>query len=280
MNKIELLALAQALLIFLLSMMLLNIIRARPEKKKIKKKSIYTTFDLKTLVSMIAASAGVTYLLSKVAATGITTFVLFITIITIAPYMFINNANRKRNEAILNDIILYCQNVTLLLKQTGKVYHSIETVVNDLNTEFKDDIMVLLENFQYSEQIVRETMEDIEKKYPYTCLMQLHIIMLYMNYESERISPALIDTFQDDVSLLDEDIRNNMSVRKAMRIQYFGITAGSILIYYAFCSQLKSMMEGVFTSGSYQVINLVYLFLNIIAVFFIDRYFNAHTSVE
>lgn len=280
MNKIELLAFAQALLIFLLSMMLLNIIRARPEKKKIKKKSIYTTFDLKTLVSMIAASAGVTYLLSKVAATGITTFVLFITIITIAPYMFINNANRKRNEAILNDIILYCQNVTLLLKQTGKVYHSIETVVNDLNTEFKDDIMVLLENFQYSEQIVRETMEDIEKKYPYTCLMQLHIIMLYMNYESERISPALIDTFQDDVSLLDEDIRNNMSVRKAMRIQYFGITAGSILIYYAFCSQLKSMMEGVFTSGSYQVINLVYLFLNIIAVFFIDRYFNAHTSVE
>lgn len=280
MNKIELLALAQALLIFLLSMMLLNIIRAKPEKKKIKKKSIYTTFDLKTLVSMIAASAGVTYLLSKVAATGITTFVLFITIIAIAPYMFINNANRKRNEAILNDIILYCQNVTLLLKQTGKVYHSIETVVNDLNTEFKNDIMVLLENFQYSEQIVRETMEDIEKKYPYTCLMQLHIIMLYMNYESERISPALIDTFQDDVSLLDEDIRNNMSVRKAMRIQYFGITAGSILIYYAFCSQLKSMMEGVFTSGSYQVINLVYLFLNIIAVFFIDRYFNAHTSVE
>lgn len=280
MNKIELLALAQALLIFLLSMMLLNIIRSKPEKKKIKKKSIYTTFDLKTLVSMIAASAGVTYLLSKVAATGITTFVLFITIIAIAPYMFINNANRKRNEAILNDIILYCQNVTLLLKQTGKVYHSIETVVNDLNTEFKDDIMVLLENFQYSEQIVRETMEDIEKKYPYTCLMQLHIIMLYMNYESERISPALIDTFQDDVSLLDEDIRNNMSVRKAMRIQYFGITAGSILIYYAFCSQLKSMMEGVFTSGSYQVINLVYLFLNIIAVFFIDRYFNAHTSVE
>lgn len=279
MNKIDSITVVQTVLIFVMSYLLLNLLRDKPPKK-VKKKNIYTTFETKTAIAMIVASVGLTVLLSRFTSSYITLGALLYTFMSIAPYVLINNANRIQQEKILEDIILYCQNCSLLLKQTNNVYQSLTTVKDDLHTELAKDLQILIDNFQEGEKAVREIMDQIEQKYPYTCLKQLHIIILYMNYENSRISPALIDTFQDDVAILEEDIRNNATTRKSMRIQYIGITLASIFIYFMFCSQIRVNMESIFQSMSFQIIQTLYLFANVVCLFMVDRYFNMHISVE
>lgn len=273
---------AQAGILFILIFLLLYFVREKDSAAiQIKeRKKIFSSFTPKTIIYIFLAAGAVSLAVYRFAYSGFTASLIFIAVLGLAPLLLDSSRKRIKQEEIFSDVILFCQNTAMLLKQSHNVYSSAEKASKDLSTSLKDDIGSLLDAFQKNKEEVMTEMRVLEKSYPYSCIRNLDVILLYMFYETSNIDDSLLATFQDDVTKLEQDVRKNKEKRKALRISYIVIALGSILAYWWFVSSIKGTFGEGFDSSLYRMLCMAYVFASLLSFFFVDRYFNLNTTRE
>lgn len=282
MDKYRNVLIIQAVLIFVaVSVILFVIYSEKKQKKKIvKRRNIYSNFPLRSLVTIFAASLGVTLFLNSVENNTITSVMVFSLLMFLLPYALLNNQERLLREAIFDDVILYCQNMAMLLKQSHNAYSSLKKVQEDLQTSLADDVAALIAALDNGREATIESMAIIEKNYPYTCIQNLDVIILHMQFEHANINDSLIMLLQEDIDALEKDVRDNKIKRRILRIQYIFITAACFITYWFFIKQIRPSFADGFEKEIFKVGNAVYILSTLVSLFFVDRYFNSTTTKE
>lgn len=281
MRNFETVLIAQATLILILvCAVLLFVFSDNKKKTKVKKRNIYKTFPLKSLIVISLASFGVSLFINSISSDPLTSAMVFALLVSLIPYSLINAQERMKKEAIFDDVILFCTNTAMLLKQTHNVYASLSKVKEDLSTSLKEDVADLIYCLDNDKEKVRESMEMIEHNYPYSCIKNLDVIIMHMQFEHANINDKLLINYQEDLDLLEKDVKDNKAKRKALRIQYILITVISVVAYWFFVNQLKETFASGFENELYKMAHTAYVFLTIISLFFVDRYFNSTTTKE
>ena len=281
MRNFKTVLIAQAILILILvCAVLLFVFSDNKKKTKVKKRNIYKTFPLKSLIVISLASFGVSLFINSISSDPLTSAMVFALLVSLIPYSLINAQERMKKEAIFDDVILFCTNTAMLLKQTHNVYASLSKVKEDLSTSLKEDVADLIYCLDNDKEKVRESMEMIEHNYPYSCIKNLDVIIMHMQFEHANINDKLLINYQEDLDLLEKDVKDNKAKRKALRIQYILITVISVVAYWFFVNQLKETFANGFENELYKMAHTAYVFLTIISLFFVDRYFNSTTTKE
>ena len=281
MRNFETVLIVQAILILILvCAVLLFVFSDNKKKTKVKKRNIYKTFPLKSLIVISLASFGVSLFINSISSDPLTSAMVFALLVSLIPYSLINAQERIKKEAIFDDVILFCTNTAMLLKQTHNVYASLSKVKEDLSTSLKEDVADLIYCLDNDKEKVRESMEMIEHNYPYSCIKNLDVIIMHMQFEHANINDKLLINYQEDLDLLEKDVKDNKAKRKALRIQYILITVISVVAYWFFVNQLRETFANGFENELYKMAHTAYVFLTIISLFFVDRYFNSTTTKE
>ena len=282
MRNFQIITIIQAIVIFLIIVMLLLIIFTDKSKKKtkVKKRSIYSNFSPKSIIVILLASFGATLFLNSISSDPLTSSAIFVLLVSLIPYSILSAQERIKKEAIFDDVILYCQNTAMLLKQTHNVYASLSKVKDDLSTILKEDVKDLIYCLDNDKAKVKESMEMIEHNYDYSCIKNLNIILMHMQFEQANIPDELLLKLQESLDELEKDVRDNKIKRKGLRITYIGITVISLVAYWFFVNQLKSTFASGFESEFYKMAHSIYILLTLVSLFFVDRYFNSTTTKE
>ena len=287
-SKIDLITFLQFVLILGIILILYGVFS--PSKnvivndKQIKKTNIWKSFDAKTIVAIVLASIVLAYAVTFFSKGIVTKSILFITIVSLAPYFLINNQKRIHQESTFKDIMVFCSSTVSLLKQNYTVPDAIKEASKDVGAELANDMDVLRESFRSDKYgiKVKEVMKIIHDKYPYTCIDNLNIILLIRHFDAskETMPDSLYDTYQDDLSKLEQDVNANKEKRTKMRVTYIGLSIGGMAMYYYFYKTMIDSIQDVYNTPLFNIINLIYAFLLVISVFFVDRYFNSTQTKE
>lgn len=281
MKKLELVVLLSNLVLFVVLNLLFWKFSVNGKKDKQKKRvKIRLTYNPKSLLYIFISALSLTYLISSLTFSNKTDIVVFLSLMGMIPYVVNGELTRRKQETIFNDVILYCHNMAMLLKQNHNVYSSLQKVVDDINDPLKSDIEKLMVSFDKSKNDSLEMMNYLEDKYQYSCLKDLNIILTYMFYENSLVSDELLDNFQDDIERLNQDVKDNESKRKTLRLQYILITIGSLLSYWFLLKEVKNTFEKTITSDSFNRINTLFIFLTLFCLFIVDRFFNSNMTKE
>jgi len=281
MHKLELITAIQGIILFLLiSILLLFVFTDNGKEKTIKKRSIYRNFSIKTTIIIVLTSIAITMFINSISFDVLTSGIVFSILIALVPYSIMNAQDRIKRESIFDDVILYCQNTAMLLKQTHNVYSSLVKVKDDLTTSIKEDVNDLLVCLDSDKQKVKESMEMMEHNYPYSCIKNLNVIIMHMQFEQANVNDALLINYQEDLDALEKDVRDNKIKRKSLRVTYIAITIISVVAYWFFVAQLKATFAAGFDSKIYKTAHTLFVSLTLLSLFFVDRYFNSTTTKE
>ena len=281
MRDFDLMMLIQAILIFITTAVILLVIYSEKKpKKRIKRRNIYQNFPPQTIASIVAASFGVAVFLNSASESVITSTMVFALMVFLLPYSLLNNQDRLYREAIFDDVIIYCQNMSMLLKRSHNAYDSLKKVRQDLKTSLADDIGSLVDALDEGREATSECMKIMEKNYSYSCITNLNVIILHMQFEHANIDDALIINFQEEIETLDTDVKNNKAKRKALRLQYIFITAICLVTYWFFIEQIRPSFASGFEKDIFKIGNAIYILSTLVCLFFVDRYFNSTTTKE
>ena len=281
MNKYFGVLLAEAGMVFMLVFAVLYFTLKPTEEGHIRKRrGLYSSFSVKTIIYIFIAAGATAYLVSEFSYSGFTTALVFVAILGLAPLLLNNEKKRIQQEDLFAEIVLYCQNMGMLLKQTHNVYSSLQSVSKDLSTSLKEDVEGLLSSLEEGKDAAIKEMATLEGNYPYSCIRNLDVIILHMFFETVNVDDSLLVTYQDDVTRLERDVRANKAKRKSLRYSYIIITAGSVLAYWFFVRNLSETFASSFDNSFYRVINTIYVFATMLSFFFVDRYFNLNTTKE
>jgi len=281
MHKLELITAIQGIILFLLiSILLFFVFIDNKKEKTIKKRNIYRNFSIKTTIIIVLTSIAITMFINSISFDVLTSGIVFSILIALVPYSIMNAQDRIKREAIFDDVILYCQNTAMLLKQTHNVYSSLVKVKDDLTTSIKEDVNDLLVCLDSDKQKVKESMEMMEHNYPYSCIKNLNVIIMHMQFEQANVNDALLINYQEDLDALEKDVRDNKIKRKSLRVTYIAITIISVVAYWFFVAQLKATFASGFDSKIYKTAHTLFVSLTLLSLFFVDRYFNSTTTKE
>jgi len=284
-TKFDLILIAQAVFLFIVILFILLFVftdkkKAKPNFVVKKRTSIYKNFDSKSILLILLASAGATLLISVLSTSTLTTVITFICIASLLPYSLTSERLRITHENIFDDVIVYCQNMAMLLRQSHNVYSSLNKVKEDLTTTLAEDVKSLIYALDEGKEATKQAMEQIEKNYPYTCIKDLNVILMYMQFENANISDSLLGIFQDDLDILEKDVKDNKARRKLLRFQYIAITVASMFIYWFFLIQIQSIVSKGFDTTQYKVLSTLYILLNLVSLFIVDRRFSSTMTKE
>lgn len=284
MGKYQLMFIGEAIGLFFLFFLILSVVYggSKNKERKIKRNnSAYSKLSRAELITALITSLAVALVLSKIYKSIVTSSVVFILLIILAPYFIINNMKRKAAEDLFANVVTYCQNTALILKQTHNAYISLKTATEDVaNGVLKSDLEAVVESFQGTRIEARKVLDEFEAKYPYSIVKSLNVILIYMEYDNSHINDDLLDIYSDDVQELQTAMKQNIAVRKVLRMQYIGISVGCVAVYWVFLMSIKSNIEDIVNTTEFAVINLVFIIVSILMLYFIDNYFDTHITKE
>ena len=206
---------------------------------------------------------------------------LFYSILLILlPYLCYADHKRKQHEEIFRNIILYCHNMSMLLSETRNVHHSLSIVVNDIDVPLKNDVMILIDSLATSRIEMEEVLKVFSKKYAYSIIDHLNVIITHMHYENDKIDQEVLVTFYDDINQLNKELYENMLKRKTLRFQYFMISIGSVLAYWFLYQQLTDVFNSYGSKSNMTMINTIYLVFTLVVMIIVDNYFNSNITKE
>jgi len=237
-------------------------------------------FDIKQVVLVLLTSLASTYLLSMITSSLMTNTIIFLLFMCLIPYVMLNERKRLTKEECFDDVVLYCQNTSMLLKQNHNVYQSLTSVKNDLSTPLRKDVEQLLVSLDDSQSSSLDQMRQMEIKYPYSCINNLNILLLTVQFEHSNIDDSLLFNYQQELDELQKDIRDNKQKRKTLRLQYIGITVGCLISYWFFLTQMGHALGNPYDDSFYNLLNFIYILLNMILLFGVDTYFNSSITKE
>lgn len=284
MGKYQMIFIGEALALFILFFIILAIVYSGGKKsgRKIKRNnSAYSKLSRVELLTALFTSLAVALLLSRIYKSIVTTSIVFVLLIILAPYFIINNMKRKAAEDLFANVVTYCQNCSLILKQTHNAYSSLRMATDDVaNKVLKQDLEVIIDAFQGTRKEARKVLDEFEAKYPYSIVKSLNVILVYMEYDNSHINDDLLDIYSDDVQELQTAMKQNIAVRKVLRIQYVGISIGCVVVYWVFLLSIKANIQSVVNTTEFTIINLVFIIVSILMLYFIDNYFDTHITKE
>ena len=102
MRNFETVLIIQAILILILvCAVLLFVFSDNKKKTKVKKRNIYKTFPLKSLIVISLASFGVSLFINSISSDPLTSAMVFALLVSLIPYSLINAQERMKKELIL-----------------------------------------------------------------------------------------------------------------------------------------------------------------------------------
>lgn len=279
MNRIMLIILLSNVFLFGLLIVLGRLLLNVKEKKKIQIR-FHSSYSLKSWLLMIMASFALTMLLSQITFSHVTNVMLFLSFVTLFPAVISSEMKRREQEELFSEVILYCQNTAVLLKQNHNVYSTVQKISDDVNEPLRSDLKILTASLEEGKEQCEKVMRTLEKKYPYSCVQNLDVILLYMFFENSNIPTSLLETYQDDIEKLEQDVKDNRSKRKTLRMQYILITVGSLLSYWLMLHQIQLSFRENLESLAFKQFNALYIFTTLLCLFAVDRYFNSNITKE
>lgn len=250
-------------------------------KANIKKRNIFNAFDVKSALTIVLAALGGTLLLSKISYNMYTNIGVFFCILLMLPSVISSEYRRIRQENVFNDVIKYCSNTSMLLKQGYTPYDALSKVRNDLKTTLKTDVESLLIAMQEGKEQTKVVMKSIEENYPFSCMQNLDIIISYLYFENPNLSDTnVISMYQDDVSKLTTAVRLNKSKRESLRIQYILISIICFGSYLFFIKQIGGQLNANLNDDIYKTMNTLFVFGMLVSLFGVNRYFTANGTKE
>lgn len=276
----ELLIMVANIVLFLVLFIVLFLIY-KPKKADIQKRDLNRGFTPKTIFFMIFAAAGATLLLSSITFSNTSTLLVFFCILLMIPSVIESEIEKIRKEDMMDDVILYCQNVAMLIKTSHNCFDSISAVINDLKTnELKDDVASLLKAMQTSKEKTKEVMTVMEHNYNYTILKKLNIIIMFMFYEDSEINDSTIENYQAEIEKLQKDTADNKQKRNILRIEYIFISVGCIVTYWFFLKNSGIDPKTYTDNTVFLICNNLFIYFVIFCLFWANRKFTNMTTVE
>lgn len=265
----------------LILVLLLNVFTDKPKTKaKIEKRNIFKTYDIKSIVIMIGAAAGITYVMKGITMTPITTYSLMLMLLIMMPSVIQSENKRIHQEDVFDDVILYCSNTAMLLKQDKEVYDVILRVRRDLKTALGNDLEELAIALQEGREQTQYVMKTMERNYPYSCVRNLNIILMFITFENSNFDDSLLEAYQNDLQELTIAVKDNKAKRKSLRIQYIFISVACIGAYYFFVQQMAISFDSGLDDKTFLFWNSMYIFAIFICLFMANRYFSANGTKE
>jgi len=218
------------------------------------------------------------YIISKLNPNNIGNTFVYLLCFVLIPFVYGNNKSAKIQQECFEEIILFCQSMSVNLKDTQNVALSLEKSKNVASSYLSDDIDKISESLSEEQEVSKKVMDEFVNKYKYSILSQLTMIMLSIHYENSENYESILDVFQQDTEQLLKDIKENQQKRKALRIQYIGLSIGCMLALWLFVRQLRSSINNIQASLSNVV--LIYYLLTLVILFIVDTYFSTHISKE
>jgi Ca2+/Na+ antiporter len=253
---------------------------------KLQKKSVLVkaisqkNYDLKKvliIISLAVIGAIFTHTLTKEVWISLLFYLILLVLLS---YLFYANHRRRQHEEVFRNIILYCHNMSMLLSETRNVHHALSIVVNDIDVPLKNDVMILIDSLTTSRLEMEEVLNAFSKKYAYSIIDHLNVIITHMHYENDKIDQEVLVTFYDDINQLNKELYENMLKRKTLRFQYFMISIGSVLAYWFLYQQLTDVFTSYGSKSNMTMINSIYLILTLVVMIIVDNYFNSNITKE
>lgn len=247
----------------------------------IKKRNIFKAFDVKSALTIVLAALGGTLLISLISSNVNTNIGVFFCILLMIPSVITSEYKRIRQENVFNDVIKYCSNTSMLLKQEYTPYDALLKVRHDLKTSLKTDVESLLTAMQEGKEQTSMVMKILENNYPYSCVRNLNIIINYLYFENPNLSNTnVITIYQDTLSKLVTAVRINKSKRSSLRIQYILISLICFGSYLFFIKQIGGQLNANYNDDIYVLLNNLFIFGMLISLFAVNRYFTANGTKE
>lgn len=279
MHNQKIIIIVSNIVLFLLIFAILLFIYKQKKTVYVQKR-IKKTFSTKSIIFMILASAGATFIVSSIAFSTLTSSLFFLSCLLIIPSVIESEVARIKNEEVFDDVILFCHNTAMLLKSTHNCFDSINSAKEDLSTELKDDVVSLLKAMQVSKQDVQTAMSQMEANYDYSCIKQLNIIIMFMFYENSQIADALLDDYQTGLEKLQTAVKINKDKRKVLRIQYIFISIACIVAYKYFLNNMDTSLINFTENKTFLIVNTIYIFLIFVCLYAANRYFTENGTKE
>lgn len=245
-------------------------------KAKVKPASFNMVFYLKVWGVALACGLIVSWLNPKNELNVLTYFL----ILFLLPYALLSNRQRKFNEQLFYDVILYTSSVAASLKTQGNVYVALNRSSQELGEPLRQDVFELIDSLADDKVSTQKVLDKMAIRYPYTIIRQLNILIIQMHYESNISDTKIIKAFQDDIEQLNRDVKQNQAQRKVLRMQYLALTGGCMVSLWLLIRQLEQSLNLSVAQGWLSNISLFFYLICLVLLFFVDQYFNTHMTRE
>lgn len=264
------------ILIFVLDFVVMFISGFSIYRKEVTK---YFIKPIKYYIEIIAISFIFAYLVTILSSKNVANIIVYFICLVFLPYIKIANESKKYNEQIFMDIIHYCSYMSVQLRQSPNVSYAIEKCCSNMKSPFANDLLQIANCFDEDKIAAKEKMDELCSKYNYSIIKKLNIIILQFQYDDKRSCEMILDVFQDDIDRLSKDVKDNQKKRKMLKVQYIGLTIGSMLAMFLLTKQLTASL-GINHVTSIDNLILGYYVLTIIALFLVELYFNNNITKE
>lgn len=249
-------------------------------KSVLVKAIVHKQYDLKKALIIITLSIVGAIFTSTLIKDVWISLLFYLILLVLLPYLFYADHKRRQHEEVFRNIILYCHNMSMLLSETRNVHHALTTVVNDIDVPLKNDVLILIDSLTTSRLEMEEVLNAFSKKYDYSIINHLNVIITHMHYENDKLDQEVLVTFYDDINQLNKELYENMLKRKTLRFQYFMISLGSVLAYWFLYQQLTDVFSSYGSTSNMTMINTIYLILTLVVMVIVDNYFNSNITKE
>ena len=230
-------------------------------------------------LKIILISVAATLMISYINPDNMGNLIIYFLMIVCVPFVIAGNQQAKSQQIMFEKIIGFCSSMAMLLKQNENVYNALEKCLDEEKGYLQQDIEEVMNALPQPKQQLEKVLKKVERRYPYTIIRELNIIILQMHYEGMNDRQHIISVFENDVELLQNDIRENQSKRKLLRVQYIGLSCGCMGTLWLLVNQLNASI-GLCDNKLIGNIMLFYYVAVLVMLFFVDRYFTTHLSKE
>jgi len=202
-------------------------------------------------------------------------FIMFI------PYLQYLKNNKTYSEFIFEEVQVYCSNVINEFNATQSFVKSLEGVRDSgiLEDPILTDVKTLIDQ-SYRNGTIDEAVEELNKKYPYYMVKNMHQLFLQITKEGAQDSGESLENMMMDIDTLVEGVYRDKMDRDVSHKKF--LTFGVILYFLAILTQF------LMGDGYKKMLNMFYVKLILHAIVIINSYFiitgekfyNEDTGVE
>lgn len=240
----------------------------------------YTSRQYVMQVSIFAIGAAI---ISYMYFYSIVTSLLYVgAVIMVIPYLAYLRFKRIYSEYIFEQIQVYTTNTIMEFATTQSFVKSLEGVYESgvLEDPIKTDVKKMID-MAYENGTIQESLDYMNKKYPYYIVKNMHQLFLQITNEGSRDAGASLDNMSLDIDMLIESVYRDRMDRAGFHKKFlqFGIILYLMVMLVQFLLGVETyikMLDGIVVQGLLHLI----VFINSFFLLKGEKYYNENVGAE